>query len=93
MTKITYEIVKHDGGWAYRVDETYSETSLSQRAFGDRGRVAHRTLAGAQRREAIPNLPIVTGARERSGGVCAPNIRRSHVRPAAAGSSTSIRDG
>lgn len=25
MTKITYEIVKHDGGWAYRVDETYSE--------------------------------------------------------------------
>lgn len=26
MTKITYEIVQHDGGWAYRVDETYSET-------------------------------------------------------------------
>ena len=25
MTKITYEIVRHDGGWAYRVDETYSE--------------------------------------------------------------------
>ena len=25
MTKITYEIVKHDGGWAYRVDETFSE--------------------------------------------------------------------
>lgn len=26
MTKITYQIVQHDGGWAYRVDETYSET-------------------------------------------------------------------
>jgi Uncharacterized protein conserved in bacteria (DUF2188) len=26
MTKLTYEIVQHDGGWAYRVDETYSET-------------------------------------------------------------------
>jgi hypothetical protein len=26
MTKLTYEIVKHDGGWAYRVDETFSET-------------------------------------------------------------------
>jgi hypothetical protein len=21
MTKITYEIVQHDGGWAYRVDQ------------------------------------------------------------------------
>ena len=26
MSKITYEIVQHDGGWAYRVDETFSET-------------------------------------------------------------------
>ncbi len=25
MAKVTYEIVKHDGGWAYRVDETFSE--------------------------------------------------------------------
>jgi hypothetical protein len=26
MTKLTYEIVQHDGGWAYKVDETFSET-------------------------------------------------------------------
>ena len=26
MSKITYEIVEHDGGWAYRVDGVYSET-------------------------------------------------------------------
>jgi hypothetical protein len=26
MTKVTYEIVQHDGGWAYKVDETFSET-------------------------------------------------------------------
>jgi hypothetical protein len=26
MTKVTYEIVRHDGGWAYKVDETFSET-------------------------------------------------------------------
>ncbi len=26
MTKIVYHIVQHDGGWAYRVDETFSET-------------------------------------------------------------------
>ncbi len=25
MPKVTYEVVKHDGGWAYRVDDTYSE--------------------------------------------------------------------
>jgi hypothetical protein len=26
MTKIIYEIVEHDGGWAYRVDGAFSET-------------------------------------------------------------------
>ncbi len=26
MTKVTYEVVRHDGGWAYRVDGVYSET-------------------------------------------------------------------
>jgi len=26
MTKLTYEIVKHDGGWAYRVNGTFSES-------------------------------------------------------------------
>ena len=25
MAKITYEIVQHDGGWAYRANGTYSE--------------------------------------------------------------------
>jgi hypothetical protein len=26
MTKVIYEIVKHDGGWAYRVGDVYSES-------------------------------------------------------------------
>ena len=26
MPDITYEIVQHDGGWAYRVDGVFSET-------------------------------------------------------------------
>ena len=26
MAKVTYEIVEHDGGWAYRLGTTYSET-------------------------------------------------------------------
>ena len=25
MTRITYQVVEHDGGWAYRVDGVYSE--------------------------------------------------------------------
>ena len=25
MTRITYQIVEHDGGWAYRVDGVFSE--------------------------------------------------------------------
>src|SRR5262249_36540671 len=29
MTKIIYEIVEHDGGWAYRLDGVYSETFRS----------------------------------------------------------------
>jgi hypothetical protein len=26
MTKLTYTIVEHDGGWAYKVGATFSET-------------------------------------------------------------------
>lgn len=26
MTKLTYTIVEHDGGWAYKVGSTFSET-------------------------------------------------------------------
>ena len=31
MAKITYHIVEHDGGWAYRVDGVFSETFPSPR--------------------------------------------------------------
>jgi hypothetical protein len=26
MTEVTYEIVQHDGGWAYKTDGVFSET-------------------------------------------------------------------
>lgn len=32
MTKVVYEIVEHDGGWAYSVDGVYSETYPSHDA-------------------------------------------------------------
>ncbi len=32
VDKIIYEVVRHDGGWAYRVGETYSEAFPSHDA-------------------------------------------------------------
>ena len=39
MTKVVYEIVEHDGGWAYRVDGTFSE-AFATRGGGGFGRRA-----------------------------------------------------
>ena len=32
MAKVTYAVVEHDGGWAYKVGETFSETYPSREA-------------------------------------------------------------
>jgi hypothetical protein len=45
MTVVTYEIVEHDGGWAYRVGGVYSETFRSH----DVAKAAARRAAGEQR--------------------------------------------
>lgn len=45
MAKVVYHIVEHDGGWAYRVDDAYSETFASH----DTARAAARRAAGEQR--------------------------------------------
>ena len=47
MAKITYEVVEHDGGWAYRMDGVFSETFPSH----DMARRAAERAAGEQ---AIP---------------------------------------
>ena len=44
MTSLTYEIVDHDGGWAYQVDGTYSETFPTH----DAAKVAARKAAAEQ---------------------------------------------
>jgi hypothetical protein len=44
MKKYTYAIVKHDGGWAYRAGETYSETFPSH----DAARTAAERVAREQ---------------------------------------------
>lgn len=45
MTQVTYEIVEHDGGWAYTVDGVFSETFPTREAAS---RMAHRAAAEQQ---------------------------------------------
>ena len=40
MTEVVYHIVEHDGGWAYKVDGSFSETFPTHEA-------AHRAAARA----------------------------------------------
>jgi hypothetical protein len=40
MSIVKYEIVEHDGGWAYRVEGTYSETFPSHDAAARAARKA-----------------------------------------------------
>jgi hypothetical protein len=47
MSKITYEIVEHDGGWAYRVDGVYSEPFPSHDA-------ARRAAERAAKEQVVP---------------------------------------
>ena len=42
MTAVKYEIVEHDGGWAYKVSGTYSETYPSHDAALKAARSAAR---------------------------------------------------
>jgi hypothetical protein len=58
MTKLIYEIIKHDGGWAYRVDETVSEP-------GESTIISYEDKQGHWHQEASPAddrpKPIVRG--------------------------------
>lgn len=45
MTEVTYTIVEHDGGWAYKVGDTFSETFPSH----DAALKAAQRAAGEQR--------------------------------------------
>jgi hypothetical protein len=45
MSHITYRVVQHDGGWAYTVDGSYSETFPAH----DAALKAARRAAGEQR--------------------------------------------
>jgi hypothetical protein len=49
MSRITYEIVQHDGGWAYKVGTTYSETfhSRADAVAAAKAAAAEQQVAGS----------------------------------------------
>jgi hypothetical protein len=60
MAKITYEIVRHDGGWAYRVDETFSETFPSHDS-------ARQAAERAAREQAVPGDATIISYEDKKG--------------------------
>ena len=50
MTKIIYEVVQHDGGWAYKVEGTFSETFSTHELAADAANRAasHQRLSGSE---------------------------------------------
>jgi hypothetical protein len=60
MAKITYEIVRHDGGWAYKVDETFSE------AFKTHDQ-AHKAAELAAREQAEPGESTIISYEDKEG--------------------------
>ena len=67
MAKVVYEIVQHDGGWAYRFDGVYSETfeshdsaraaairvSREQKVPGDEAAISYERSDGTWHEELI----------------------------------------
>jgi hypothetical protein len=60
MRKVIYQVVEHDGGWAYRVDGVFSETFPSRDA-------AHRAAEQAAREQAVAGEQTVISYEDREG--------------------------
>jgi len=60
MNEITYEIVEHDGGWAYRVDGVFSETFSSHD-------LARRAAERAAKEQQVPGDTTVISYEDKAG--------------------------
>jgi Uncharacterized protein conserved in bacteria (DUF2188) len=60
MSKIIYEIVEHDGGWAYRVDGVFSETFPSHD-------MARRAAERAAREQVVPGATTGISYEDKDG--------------------------
>jgi hypothetical protein len=60
MARIIYEVVEHDGGWAYRVDGVFSETFPSHD-------MARRAAERAAREQAVPGATTGISYEDKDG--------------------------
>ena len=60
MTKITYEIVEHDGGWAYRAEGVFSETFPTHD-------IARRAAERAAQEQVVPGNSVAISYEDRDG--------------------------
>jgi hypothetical protein len=60
MTHVSYEVVEHDGGWAYRVGDVFSETFATKE-------LAHSAAALAAREQRTPGESEPIQYEDRSG--------------------------
>jgi hypothetical protein len=76
MTKITYHIVQHDGGWAYKLDDVFSESFPTRAAAVE----AARRAAFEQR---LPDLKSSSISWEDENGVWHDEVAKGDDRPEA----------
>ena len=60
MTQVTYEVVEHDGGWAYKVGDVFSETFATRE-------LAHAAAVRAAREQREPGESGPIQYEDRSG--------------------------
>ena len=60
MTEITYQIVEHDGGWAYKADGVFSETFASHEE-------ASRAARRAAQEQGAPGEPTGISYEDKDG--------------------------
>lgn len=75
MTTIHYHVVEHDGGWAYKLDDVYSETF---RSHEEAVRAAHR----AATEQSVPGASAAIQYQDAEGR-WRTEIARGDDRPAA----------
>jgi hypothetical protein len=60
MSQVTYAVVEHDGGWAYKVGDVFSETFATRE-------LAHAAAARAAREQRTPGESSAIEYEDRSG--------------------------
>lgn len=60
MTKVIYEVVEHDGGWAYKVNGVFSEPFPTHEA-------AHAAATKAAAEQRVPGPSVVIQFEDQTG--------------------------